>query len=577
MSRHSIRFGTSRRAILVGMAGAAALGAFPMLSLAHDAPGNPVFRHGVASGDPTATSVVLWTHVTATDEVSVEWELSDSLDFTTIFRSGAVTTGPERDHTVKLLADGLAPGGTWYYRFRASGATSPVGRARTLPEGRLDRLGIALASCSNYAFGFFNAYDAIAADPDVDFVLHTGDYLYEYGADGWGSAVAARIGRVHEPANEIVSLSDYRTRHAQYKSDAGSQAMLAAHTLLACWDDHESANNPWTGGAQNHQADKEGDWKARRAASVRAYFEWMPVREPEWLEGSRSKTRMQFWRSYRFGDLATLATLETRHTARAEQIDYVEWYPKINSQADADAFQRDVLGKPGRRMISPECEADLAESLARSVTDGQPWRLIGNAINIAKMPIPDLVARGILPEPKVVTGSDGKVDVAKTLESQPGADLAWKGKWNLPFYTDTWDGYPWAREQLYALSRKAGASDLIFLTGDSHSFWANRLADAQGRPAGVEIGTAGITSPGDFIETGFSPRAAEGLDRALAEHIDEVVWTDNMHQGYTRIRLGRDHGDVEYIAMSTVRSRDYFTSVVKRLPLVRKQGVVSFG
>jgi alkaline phosphatase D len=576
MSRHSIRFGTSRRAILVGMAGAAALGAFPSLSLAHDEPGNPVFRHGVASGDPAATSVVLWTHVTASGEIAVEWELSDSLDFIRIVKSGAVTTGPERDHTVKLLADGLTPGGTWFYRFRTNGAVSPVGRARTLPEGRLDRLGIALASCSNYAFGFFNAYDAIAADPHIDFVLHTGDYLYEYGADGWGSVVAKRLGRVHEPANEIVSLSDYRTRHAQYKSDAGSQALLAAHTLLACWDDHESANNPWTGGAQNHQPDKEGDWKARRAASIRAYFEWMPVREPEWLNDSRSKTRMQFWRSYRFGDLATLATLETRHTARAEQIDYLQWYPKIGSQADADAFQRDVLGKAGRRMISPECEADVAESLSRSVKDGQPWRLIGNAINIAKMPIPDLVSRGLLPELKTVTGSDGKVDAAKTLESQPGADLAWKGKWKLPFYTDTWDGYPWAREQLYALSRKAGAGDLVFLTGDSHSFWANRLFDDAGRSAGVEIGTAGITSPGDFIEQGFSPKQAAELDKALADHIDEVVWTDNLHQGYVRISLQRDRGEVEYIGMSTVRSRDYFTSVVKRLPLIRKDGAVNF-
>ncbi len=577
MTRRSMLAGTSRRALLAGMAGAVGVMAFPAVLLAHEESGNSSFRHGIASGDPDATSVVLWTRVTGTGAVTVEWELSDSMGFERIVKSGKVTTGPERDYTVKLLADGLEPGGVWFYRFRSGEVTSPVGRARTLTLGRLDRLGIALASCSNYAFGFFNAYDAIAADADVDFVLHTGDYLYEYGANGWGSEVAKRIGRVHEPANEIVSLTDYRTRHAQYKSDAGSRAMLAAHTLLACWDDHESANNPWTGGAQNHQPEKEGDWTTRRAASIRAYYEWMPVREPEWLTDSRSKQRMQFWRSYSFGDLATLVTLETRHTARAEQIDYHEWYPKIGSQADADAFQLDVLGKPGRRMISTECEADLAQSLSRSVKQGQPWRLIGNAINIAKMPIPDLVARGVLAEPTIVTGADGKVDVAKTLESHPGADLAWKGKWGLPFYTDTWDGYPWAREELYKLSRKAGAGDLIFLTGDSHSFWANSLIDQAGRPAGVELGTAGITSPGDFVERGYSPKDAAMVDRALADHIDEVVWTDNLHQGYVRVSLERGHGEVEYIAVSTVLSRDYFTSVVKRLPLVRQEGVVSFG
>ncbi len=576
MTRPTMLAGTSRRALLAGMAGAAGLLAFPAVLFGHPETDDPTFRHGVASGDPDETSVVLWTRVTATGAVDVTWELSDSMAFERIVKSGTFTTGPERDHTVKLLAEGLEPGGVWYYRFRSGGTTSPIGRARTLPVGRLDRLGIALASCSNYAFGYFNAYDAIAADADVDFVLHTGDYLYEYGVDGFGGKVGRMIGRAHEPAHEIVSLADYRTRHAQYKTDAGSRAMLAAHTLLACWDDHESANNPWTGGAQNHQSDKEGDWAARRAASIRAYYEWMPVREPEWL-AVKGRSRMQFWRSYSFGDLATMVTLETRHTARAEQIDYLQWYPKIASQADADAFQRDVLGKPGRRMISAECEADLAASLSRSVKGRQPWRLIGNAINIAKMPIPDLIARGLLTEPKLVTQADGTVDVAKTLASHPGADLAWKGKWGLPFYTDTWDGYPWAREQLYKLSRKAGAGDLIFLTGDSHSFWANKLADEAGRPAGIELGTAGITSPGDFVETGFSPKAAVALDKALADHIDEVVWTDNMHQGYVRLRLERDHGDVEFIAVSTVLSRDYFTSVVNRFEIQRDKGVVSLG
>ena len=576
MTRLSMLAGTSRRALLAGMAGAAGILAFPAVLLGQAKTDDPTFRHGVASGDPDASSVVLWTRVTATGAVEVTWELSDSMAFDQIVKSGTFSTGPERDHTVKLLAAGLEPGGVWFYRFRVGGATSPIGRARTLPVGKLKRLGIALASCSNYHFGYFNAYDAIAADADVDFVLHTGDYIYEYGSDGWGSEVAKRIGRSHEPAHEIVSLSDYRTRHAQYKTDAGSRAMLAAHSLLACWDDHESANNPWTGGAQNHQPATEGDWPSRRAASIRAYYEWMPVREPEWL-ANKGRSRMQFWRSYSFGDLATLATIETRHTARAEQIDYLQWYPKIASQADADAFQRDVLGKPGRRMISAECEADLASSLSRSVKGGQPWRLIGNAINIAKMPFPDLVARGMLTEPKVVTKADGTVNVAKTLESHPGADLAWKGKWGLPFYTDTWDGYPWAREQLYDLSRKAGAGDLIFLTGDSHSFWANKLADEAERPAGIELGTAGITSPGDFLETGFSPKAAAALDMALADNIDEVVWTDNMHQGYVRLRLERDHGDVEFIGMNTVLSRDYFTSVVKRFEILRDKGVVSFG
>ena len=176
-------------------------------------------------------------------------------------------------------------------------------RTRTLPSGATESLGIALASCSNFAFGYFNAYRAIAEDESIDFVLHTGDYIYEYGADGWGAETAERLGRVHEPAHEIVSLADYRARHAQYKRDPDSQAMHATHPLMCCWDDHESTNNPWSGGAQNHQPE-EGSWNERRDASVRAYYEWMPIREPE--GGLRP---IDFWRVYSFGDLATLVTL----------------------------------------------------------------------------------------------------------------------------------------------------------------------------------------------------------------------------------------------------------------------------
>jgi alkaline phosphatase D len=564
----------SRRALLSGMAGGAALAAMPGGLLAHASPANPTFRHGVASGDPDATSVVLWTHVTAKDRAEVVWELSATHDFAHILQSGTTTTDAERDHTVKLLARGLAPGGIYYYRFRLGEAVSPVGRARTLPAGRLDRLGLALASCSNFAFGFFNAYDAIARDAEVDFVLHTGDYIYEYGGDdSWGAAVARSIDRVHAPTHEIVSLADYRVRHAQYKTDAGAQAMHANHTLLACWDDHESTNNPWTGGAQNHQAATEGDWAARRAASIRAYYEWMPVREPEWL-AQAGRTHADFWRAYRFGDLALLHTLETRHTARAQQIEYADHAAAITDAASAERFRREVLGAPGRAMLSAELEADLETALARSVADGQPWRIIGSPMVIARVEVPDVAKLGILPDPFTKLAAAAPAERAK-LAADPAIALAWKGRYNLPDYTDAWGGYPWARERLYDLSRRAGAGDLIFLSGDSHSFWANRLADAAGRPAGIEFGTGGISSPGDFVESGFGDATSRALDAAYAAHIPEVAWTDNMHQGYVRIDFTRDRGVANFIAVDTVLSPDYRTSVLKRVPFARDGGQVA--
>lgn len=570
MTRISHHAEVSRRALLAGMAGGAAIMAMPSSLLAQAAPANRTFRHGVASGDPDATSVVLWTRVTGGETAEGTWELSATPDFASLLRTGGFSADAGRDHTVKVLADGLEPGGIYYYRFRLGSAVSPIGRARTLPEGKLDRLGIALASCSNYAFGYFNAYDAIARDADVDFVLHTGDYIYEYGGkDGWGADVAHRIGRVHDPLHEIVSLADYRTRHAQYKTDAGAQAMHAHHTLLACWDDHESANNPWTGGAENHQPATEGDWAVRRAASIQAYYEWMPVREPEWLE-KKGRTRMQFWRQYSFGDLALLHTLETRHTARAKQIDYMDYAEAITDRPSAEKFRKDVLGAPDRPILSTELEGDLEAALSRSVEQGQPWRIIGCPMVIARVEVPDVVKLGIVADPAAKLAAAKSREELARLAADPAVALAWKGRYNLPDYTDAWGGYPWARERLYDLSRRAGAGDLVFLSGDSHSFWVNRLADGAGRSAGIEFGTAGISSPGDFVGSGFDDATARALDRAYAEHIPEVAWTDNMHQGYVRVEFGREEGLATFVAVDTVLSPDYHTKVLRRVPFTRR-------
>ena len=545
----------SRREAASGLAAAALALGMTRPGAAHAA-ASSVFRHGVASGDPDASSLVLWTRITAPGPVEVMWEIAEEDSFKSLVGQGRLWTGPERDFTVKVLASGLQPGVRYVYRFRALGETSPVGRTLTLPTGRLDRLGLALVSCSNFTFGFFNAYAAIARDAAVDIVLHTGDYIYEYAADGWGAETARRIGRVHEPAGEIVTLSDYRIRHAQYKSDAGSRAMLAAKPLLCCWDDHESANNPWTGGAENHQPATEGDWAARREAALQAYYEWMPIRDP-----APGRTRAQFWRTYVFGDLATLSTLETRHTARALQVDYADWREKVNSRQDAEALERETIGAPGRRLIGPDQEADLEAAWRASVTAGQPWRLIGNPMPIARTRVPDVVALGLVPD----------------LSNPAAAVLAWKGRWNLPFYPDTWDGYAWARERFYAAARDAGATDLVFLTGDSHSFWANRLADAEGRPAGAEIGTAGVTSPGDFVESGFDPTLAGRLDQAFMDHNPEVLWTDNLHQGYVRLELDRSAGRATCLAVRSLETADPGVTVLRQIKLVRRGGELDLG
>ncbi len=518
------------------------------------------FAHGVASGDPDHDSVVLWTRVsTGAKAVSGEWLLASDADCREVIKRGKFTTGADRDFTVKVLADGLASGQRYYYRFDCDGESSPVGRTMSLPEGHLDKLGFALASCSNYPFGYFNAYEIIALDPDVDVVLHLGDYLYEYGPDGYGGETGEQLGRAHQPPREIVSLSDYRQRHAQYKADLQSQAMHAAHPLIAIWDDHESANNPWQDGAENHQPDTEGDWQTRRRVSLQAYYEWMPVREPGVGMG-----RDQRWQHFRFGDLASLVILETRHSGRAEQIEYADYREQLKTSEDAQRFMREILGAPGRNMLSSEMESFLGESLRESVTAGRPWRLIGNQIPMARTHMP--------PIPQ---------DLVEQLDIEPGHPLyeeltsvQARGALDLPLYTDPWDGYPWAREKFYATCSEAGAEDLLVLTGDSHSFWQNQLFTGEGKPMGLELGTTGITSPGDFIN--FGVEGARRMDQLVAQHNREVIWTEGVTHGYVRLVLTRDEASVDFVGVDNILGREYRPFAVRHAGIQRRDGHLSY-
>ena len=516
-----------------------------------------LFSHGIASGDPTHDSVLLWTRVAAVGAAEVGWELALDTDFTQIVQQGSMETSETRDHTVKVIASNLQPGQMYYYRFSMDGVVSEPGRTRTLPTGSLERLGIAIASCSNFPFGYFNAYEVIANDTDIDFVLHLGDYHYEYGAGGWGGDEGAGIGRAHSPGHEIVSLEDYRERHAQYKTDTGSRLMHAAHPFICAWDDHESTNNPWLGGAQNHQPDTEGEWRARRDASLQAYFEWMPVRDPE-----AGRSRAELWRHFSFGDLASLTTLETRHTGRSEQIDYSDHLESIDNESDRDRFMRDILGDSSRSMLSSDMESFLASSLAKSLSDSQPWRLIGNQIPIARTHVPDVANRL-------------EQEAGRRYEALPDSHRLFSrlGQLDLPIYLDTWDGYPAARERFYEQCLTAGAGDLIVLTGDSHAFWANELFNDSGRRMGVELGTAGITSPGDFEDYGQEGAAA--FDRLVAEHNREVTWTDCTHRGFVKLVLTPDSANADYIVVDNVRSRQYGSSILRSVDIVKRDGSVA--
>jgi alkaline phosphatase D len=520
-----------------------------------------IFAHGVASGDPDATSVVLWTRVSSfSSPVSVDWYVATDAEMLDVISHGQFVSDAQRDYTVKQVVDGLAPGNSYFYQFVVAGTASPLGRTKTLPVGHVERLVMAVASCSNYPFGYFNAYEAIAADDDVDLVVHLGDYIYEYRArGGYGGSTGRRLGRNHKPGHETVSLKDYRIRHAQYKGEPESIVMHARHPLVVIWDDHESANNPWMGGAANHQLN-DGDWFERRAASMQAFYEWMPVRDP-----GPGGSWERYWRHFKFGDLASLITLESRHTGRSKQYGWSNRQLKdFDGVADANAYYDDVVGAPDRNMLSAELEQFLAAELTESVQSGRRWRIIGNQSVMASRRAPKLDEPFFDALRRDLGGTAGRL-----LDN-----LTRLGELDLPWDLDAWDGYPAARERFYRLAKDAGVEDLLVISGDSHSYWANELHDADGLPMGVELGTTGITSPRSLLSFGI-----EGItrwDELAATNNREVVWVDGRHRGFIRLDIAHDGARADFVTVTDVETRKYETKIIKSMEILSTNGSLSY-
>ena len=535
---------TRRAALLSGAAiGAASCASSPKMTpyVAVTESAGGVFAHGVASGDPAATSVVLWTRVTPVTRAAiarVAWEVATDEAFAEIVASGEMQTGLSRDWTVKALAERLNPGATYFYRFRLGGDVSPAGRTKTLPEGAVEQARFAVMSCSNYPFGYFNVYDLVARHDDIDAVIHLGDYIYEYSREGYGGDQGRALGREHLPANECVSLADYRQRHAQYKADPSSQAMHAKHPLIAIWDDHETSNDSWSGGAENHNPETEGDWETRRRAALQAYYEWQPVREPDMAPEA-------FFRSFSFGDLLTIAALETRLMARAQQFEYSEVIPTLETPEDVAHFRDVVLWDESREMLGAAQLDYLDRTFKTSVANGQPWRLIANQVIMAKVTAPDLNPH--VEEAQIVE-----------LEQQWNEARAFvkMSALGLPLNFDAWDGYPAARERFYDLARDAGDTGMIVVTGDTHTWWANDLVDKNGGHMGVELGTHSVTSPSPYRKEFLGGMGAE---YALLTNRDnkDVRYLSGEYHGFIDLTITRDAARAEYKAVDTIESGNY--------------------
>lgn len=522
-----------------------------------------IFRHGVASGDPSADGFVVWTRVSGADDgaeaASLAYEIADDANFENIVASGVVEARAVSDWTAKAFVRGLAPGRAYHYRFKAGAAMSPAGRSKTLPDGALAGARFAVVSCSNYPFGYFNVYDQIARRDDFDAVIHLGDYIYEYGPDGYGGEVGAKLGRPHDPPHEIVTLADYRTRHAQYKADPCSRAMHAAHPLIAIWDDHETADNSWTGGAHNHQPETEGDWNERKRAALQAYFEWMPIRDPE-----PDAPAEAIFRSFSYGDLLTVVALETRLMARGEQIDLNVVAPTLRTPEDVEKFRREVLWDPSRDMLGDAQLAFLDKSFRASKAAGQPWRVIANQVTMAEVIAPDLAPH--------VTEEDMKELEALWDQARAFVEVS---KLGLPANFDAWDGYPASREKFYETARAAGADGLIVVTGDTHAWWANDLARRDGTPMGVELGGHSVTSPSPFRKEFLGGR---GDKYALLTNKENksVRYLSGEDHGYIDLQVRRDGADARFIGVDTIESPSYNVFEKAAFAIGKANGVAKF-
>ncbi|MDP0492122.1 MAG: alkaline phosphatase D family protein [Verrucomicrobiota bacterium JB023] len=406
--------------------------------------GTEYFRHGVASGDPLPDGIILWTRITPSEDdlpgrvaedrpdIEVGYEIATDENFSHIIHSGTTLAQAASDYTIKVDPRQLTPATNYYYRFTYQGTQSLVGRAKTAPEDSSPagtRFG--LVSCANYEAGLFSAYRYLAQREDLDFILHGGDYIYEYPHNVYPAP--AEAGRVHDPLVEIINLEHYRRRHAKYKADLDLQLLHQKVPFICTWDDHESTNDSHRTGAENHTEGDEGNWIQRQSWAYQAYFEWMPIRLPD-----PTHAPQRIYRNWQYGSHVELITLDLRQYRDAPP-----------SQAEL------IAGATDRTNLGPEQKTWFKNVLSES---SATWKLINNAHMITPVDLPALAVP----------------DVREAIEAFASEGVSPLNSLTLgqPYNTDQWDGFPDERQEILDHLDEQDINNVAFLTGDIHSLWA---------------------------------------------------------------------------------------------------------
>ncbi|MGG6230158.1 alkaline phosphatase D family protein [Tenacibaculum sp. SDUM215027] len=519
------------------------------------------FEQGVASFDPTNSQVIIWTRYnTKQTSATLIWQIAKDKNFKDVVRQAEVTTDASRDFTVAVEIKDLDAGQKLYYRFVSADdkATSPVGETLTFSES-INEVKLAVASCANFAYGYFNVYEEIKKS-DADVVIHLGDYIYEYGENTYGSF------RTPEPKGEIISLDDYRTRYRQYRSDEQLKELHRRKPFVCVWDDHEVANDTYKDGAENHQED-EGSFTSRKQSALKAYSEYLP-------NMTNLVDNSIIYRNLKIGSLVDLIMLDTRIIGRDKQLEYSAFYGE-NGAFDSAAFQQAWLN-PQRTLLGITQLGWLESELAAS---NSTWQIIGQQVLMGKMLIPaellTLLAKLLAEVSATGSASEETFNLFKTsitelvtiktraLQNDPTLTAEEKARIEtvLPYNLDAWDGYFMERERILASFK---SKNVVVLAGDTHNAWYSDLKDNSGEKVAVEVATSSVSSPG--LET-YLGASATDLEAALGLLIDDLQYGNLSQRGYMKLTVTAAGIQTDWNFVDTVTNKTYSNSIGKTVTL----------